>query len=143
MGRIGLERRNMFRVILFSLLSLTAFVANAEELWSWVRVEAGIPNAVVMRGQGITVAKNQKEMILRLSADEKSFDKFLIKLHISGGRASASFEPPNTARVKLQVSGIHRETPAGDGSIYEEYILANTGNGNFIILSRFRLRKSK
>ena len=133
----------MLKFVFVSLLTLFACTSHAEETWSWLRVEAGIPNAVVMRGHAVTLSQDKDKLVLRLSDDGKVVDDFIVKLRVAGSQTVADFEPPNTEKIQLRVSGIHRESSAGNGQLYEEFVLADTRNGNFLVISRFRLSKSK
>jgi len=133
----------MLKFVFASLVAIFSRTLHAEEAWSWLRVEAGIPNAVVMRGHALTLSRDKEKLILRLSDDGKTFDDFVVRMRLTGDTIVADFEPPNTEKIALRVSGTYRESSAGDGTIYEEFILANTRNGNFLVVSRFKPIKFK
>lgn len=127
-----------------SLITVIAWVAAHAQTaeWKWIRVEAGIPSAVVMQGQAITVSEQAGQFTLRLSDLERTSNDFVVRIRRSGEAVTAEFEPPNTERVRLQIKGIRRETPMGVGEVFEEMIFAEIKSGNFLILSRFK-KKSK
>jgi hypothetical protein len=127
-----------------SLITVIAWTtANAQGgEWKWVRVEAGIPSAVVMQGQATTVSEQAAQWTLKLSDRERTSNDFVVRIRQSGEAVTAEFEPPNTERVRLQVKGIRRETPTGVGEVFEEMIFAEVKSGNFLLLSRFK-KKSK
>lgn len=104
----------------------------------WVRVEAGIPSAVVMQGQATTVSEQAGQWTLKLSERDRTGDHFVVRIRQSGEAVTAEFEPPNTERVLLKFNGIRRETPTGVAEVFEEMIFAEVKSGNFLLLSRFR-----
>ncbi|MFN9676573.1 MAG: hypothetical protein ACK58C_03010, partial [Betaproteobacteria bacterium] len=92
--------------LIMVIASTTAYAQTAE--WKWVRVEAGIPSAVVMQGQATTVSEQSGQWTLKLSDREKTSNDFVVRVRQSGEAVTAEFEPPNTERVRLQVKGIRR-----------------------------------
>ena len=113
--------------LIMVIASTTAYAQTAE--WKWVRVEAGIPSAVVMQGQATTVSEQSGQWTLKLSDREKTSNDFVVRVRQSGEAVTAEFEPPNTERVRLQVKGIRRETPTGVGEVFEEMIFAELKSG--------------
>ena len=127
------------RSMIFILLLLLSQGAYAtEEAWSWLRVEAGLPKPIIMEGQASTLTVDAEGWVLRMINMDKAFDAFNVRIKKSGRSVVARFEPPNTERVTLELSGVYRVSPVGDGSSYEEFVLANTMNGNFLVVSRIR-----
>ena len=133
----------MLKFAFLFILAVSSFPIHSEESWFWLRAEAGMQNAVVMRGHATTLSKSKDKLVLRLSEDNKFVDDFSVSLHLSGSLAEAEFEPPNTEKIVLRVFGHYRQTATGDGTIYEEFTLANTQNGNFLLISRFRPKKTR
>lgn len=133
----------MLKFVFLIVLAVTSLPMHAEDAWSWLRVEAGISGAVVMRGHATTLSKSQGKLVLRLADDDKLLDDFVVNLSLSGSNAEAEFEPPNTERIVLRVAGNYRQTPSGDGTVHERFVLANTQNGNFLVVSRFRPTRAK
>lgn len=132
----------MFKHIFIAIVLSISCASHAEELWSWTRVEGGIPQAVVMRGSASTLAKTKDSLTLRLSNDDRRIHDFVVTVKISGREVIADFEPPNSEKVMLRVQGTYRESAAGNGTFFEQFILANTSNGNFFVISRFRSSKN-
>jgi hypothetical protein len=133
----------MLKRIAISIALFTLTAAHATEAeWKWVRVEAGLPSAVVMQGQATTISESAGRWTLNLSDRERTVNDFVVRIRQSGGLITVKFEPPNTERVLLQFKGVHRETPTGDGKLFEEMIFAEAKSGNFLLLSRFK-KKSK
>lgn len=130
------------RVLAFFILVFLAGLANAaDETWSWLRVESGLPRPVVMQGRATTISSEPNKWVLKLVSEDRTFDDFTVRVRRSGKNVFAEFQPPNTERVTLDVSGTYRTSPTGVGTIYEEMVLANTMNGNFLIISRVRQSK--
>lgn len=130
------------RALVFFVLTFIAGLANAaDEAWTWLRAETGLPHPVVMQGRATTVSAESNKWVLRLSSQDKAFDDFIVRVRRSGKDITAEFEPPNTERVTLSVSGTFRVSPLGDGTSHEEMVLANTMNGNFLVISRIRPKK--
>jgi hypothetical protein len=124
-------------LILITLITSSCWL-HAEESWSWLRVENGVLNPVVMNGYATTVSNNQGKLVLRLTDKDKYLNDFVVNIRISGNRAEAQFEPPNTEKLILRLTGHYSQSVNNSGNIYEEIILANTQSGNFLVISRFR-----
>ena len=96
-----------------------------------------------MRGHALTLSRDKEKLTLRLSDDGKVFDDFIVRMRLTGSSVVADFEPPNAEKIALRVSGTHRESSVGDGTIYEDFVLADTRSGNFLVVSHFKSIVSK
>ena len=95
--------------LFIALLSL-AFSSSAQPVWNWVRVEGGLPAAVIMQGTGSTVSERQGELVVRLTESSGSVDVFDVRVARSGKKATIEFQPPNTERGIVRMSGTTRTT---------------------------------
>lgn len=123
---------------LLLMLHSVLMAQTIEPEWKWLRVEAGIPNAVITQGQAATVSAQAGSWILKLSDRDKVINEFIVHVRKSGDVVIAEFEPPNSERVRLQFKGIRRETPTGKNEVFEEMIFSDARSGNFMLLSRFK-----
>jgi hypothetical protein len=143
MELIGQRENNMRKLLVLIMLAISSWPVHAEELWAWLRVENGLPNPVVMNGSATSISKSQDKLVLRLSEKNKKVDDFVVTIRISGDRADATFEPPNTEKIMLKVYGNYSKFPSGDGGEYKTITLANTKNGNFFTFSHFETKNKK
>jgi hypothetical protein len=126
-------------VSLIMAVSVSATYAKDPE-WQWLRVEAGIPSAVVMQGQATTVSEQASRWTLKFSDRERVVNDFVVSIRQTGKAVTAEFEPPNTERGRMQMKGIRREMPTGSGELFEEMIFADVKSGQFLLLSRLKMK---
>jgi hypothetical protein len=125
------------------VVALVTYAQNsaAQSVWSWVRVESGIPNAVVMQGAGITKNENQREIVVLLTDSSQSVDNFEAKVTRNGSQVTIEFQPPNADRHTVRMPGFFRVTRLESNSTFEEYFFSSAQSGQFFLLTRLRNSK--
>jgi hypothetical protein len=129
-------------IIFIALLgAITAFAApgGLESAWAWERYEASQNETISMSGDAVLLRQSKFEYIFLLSDRTAQLETFKVSIRVGkDGHAIATFEPPNSEKVKLQVTGRRYQSPSNN---HIQFVLSSAENGNFLVIRSSRVRR--
>lgn len=131
----------MIAMFIAILGAITVFAApgGLKSAWAWERYEASHNETISMSGDAVLLRQSKFEYIFLLSDRTAQLEPFKLSIRVGkDGHAVATFEPPNSEKVQLQVTGRRYQSPSTN---HIHFVLSSAENGNFLVIRSARIRR--